>query len=831
MLKTTRIIAALILCALASISNAQTYTGLTWGLDRTSDPYKIGINLNGTWYNFGQITSAGAPTPYFSGSLQFTATDPAWTTQWGISNPAKFSVGNAYATNEEFGQGTVPVVNAITGVVNAPSSAYLGFGLFTGVSGYALAGDNANSPVGIFGFGGRTGPGTTNYPGAWGFNTVTCNCSNTGNTHSDAVDHVQLYGGEIDVNVYSAGLNSIGVEGLYITGGGNWVPIPSNLARGLDIDVLSVVGNIPWNEALYTRDGAASVAGLSIGTTGVGNNVGSQSLSFRSRTSGAVNRISSIYTDASGNLIFSPSSGQLVALQDGAGGTVVSTSTGVATIHVAPTLSTLTGYVKAAGASPSTASATVPLADLATQAATTFVANATGGVAAPTAVSAPTATSMLNAVVGDSGAGGTKGLVPAPAAGDAAASKFLKADGTWAAVGGGTGTVTSVAQSFTGGLISVGGSPITTSGTLALTVAGTSGGIPYFSSASAWASSAALAANQIVLGGGAGVAPATLGSLGTTTTVLHGNAAGAPTFAAVSLSADVTGDLPFANLTQGATNTVLANATSGTADFAAFAMPSCDTATKALQWTTNTGFVCNSSINAATLGGATFAAPGTIGGGTPGAATFTTLAASSGAFGGCSIGGDIVCTSGTLHITTATQYTGFIFDNGTNQVVTFNGLSATNDNGTLSLLSGGVTKVFFTADSGLPNYLNNGNNVCIGATTCSNPLSVTGAASVTTHVLNTSGVPAASTCGTTPAVTANSSNAAGQFTTGTGTPAACTITFANAYPTAAFCTVSPANAAAVGTSVYVSAQSASAFTITLGAGTDSAKYQYVCGGK
>lgn len=73
--------------------------------------------------------------------------------------------------------------------------------------------------------------------------------------------------------------------------------------------------------------------------------------------------------------------------------------------------------------------------------------------------------------------------------------------------GGGSGTVTSVGQSFTGGLISVSGSPITTSGTLALTVAGTSGGIPYFSSGSTWASSAALTANSIVLGGGAGAAP------------------------------------------------------------------------------------------------------------------------------------------------------------------------------------------------------------------------------------------------------------------------------------------------------------------------------------
>jgi hypothetical protein len=77
--------------------------------------------------------------------------------------------------------------------------------------------------------------------------------------------------------------------------------------------------------------------------------------------------------------------------------------------------------------------------------------------------------------------------------------------------------------------------------------AGTSGGIPYYSAANAIASSAALAANQIVLGGGAGAAPATLGSLGTTTTVLHGNAAGAPSFGAVALTTDVTGTLPEAN--------------------------------------------------------------------------------------------------------------------------------------------------------------------------------------------------------------------------------------------------------------------------------------------
>jgi hypothetical protein len=40
-------------------------------------------------------------------------------------------------------------------------------------------------------------------------------------------------------------------------------------------------------------------------------------------------------------------------------------------------------------------------------------------------------TALLSAVVGDSGSGGTKGLVPAPGAGDAAAGKFLGAGGTF----------------------------------------------------------------------------------------------------------------------------------------------------------------------------------------------------------------------------------------------------------------------------------------------------------------------------------------------------------------------------------------------------------------
>ena len=102
-----------------------------------------------------------------------------------------------------------------------------------------------------------------------------------------------------------------------------------------------------------------------------------------------------------------------------------------------------------------------------------------------------------------------------------------------------TGTVTSVAQSFTGGLISVSGSPITSSGTLALTVAGTSGGIPYFSAASTWASSAALTQYGVIYGGGAGASPVATAA-GTTGQVLTATTSGAPSWASPATSGTVT---------------------------------------------------------------------------------------------------------------------------------------------------------------------------------------------------------------------------------------------------------------------------------------------------
>lgn len=94
----------------------------------------------------------------------------------------------------------------------------------------------------------------------------------------------------------------------------------------------------------------------------------------------------------------------------------------------------------------------------------------------------------------------------------------------------------------------------------------------------------------------------TLGSttltLGGTTTSISGLTLPSPTFSGTVVGANT---IPLSILAQSATNTVLGNSTSGTANVTALSVGGCSSSSSALIWTTNTGFGCNAAIAASTV--------------------------------------------------------------------------------------------------------------------------------------------------------------------------------------------------------------------------------------
>lgn len=87
---------------------------------------------------------------------------------------------------------------------------------------------------------------------------------------------------------------------------------------------------------------------------------------------------------------------------------------------------------------------------------------------------------------------------------------------------------------------------------------------------------------------------------GTNQFVAQASAGGAFTVVQPAFS-NLSGQATLAQLPTMATNTVLANATSGSAVPTALAVASCSSASSALIWTTNTGFGCNTSISATSI--------------------------------------------------------------------------------------------------------------------------------------------------------------------------------------------------------------------------------------
>lgn len=135
-------------------------------------------------------------------------------------------------------------------------------------------------------------------------------------------------------------------------------------------------------------------------------------------------------------------------------------------------------------------------------------------------------------------------------------SMWIVSDGTNYQVWNNTnGTLTNINMSVPSSIFSVTETSCVSSCAISITVAGISGGMPFFDSASTLSSSNALTQFGVLYGGGPGGSPASSASA-VTGTVLRGGSSGAPSFTPTPIlgtSATTGGSLGFANGTSGIT--------------------------------------------------------------------------------------------------------------------------------------------------------------------------------------------------------------------------------------------------------------------------------------
>jgi hypothetical protein len=171
-------------------------------------------------------------------------------------------------------------------------------------------------------------------------------------------------------------------------------------------------------------------------------------LSDGTGTNGYVYRVNTAYTgtipglsDPSMNvfyvgdlIIYSASAAKYQRSPSADGVTSVNGAVGAVTVNA---INQITGDLAAGPASGSQSVVgtiqpnVVTNAKLAQMAANTLKGNNTGSTANASDLTTTQVTAMLNPFVGDTGAGGTQGLVPAPPAGSRAAGDFLSAGGSW----------------------------------------------------------------------------------------------------------------------------------------------------------------------------------------------------------------------------------------------------------------------------------------------------------------------------------------------------------------------------------------------------------------
>lgn len=198
-----------------------------------------------------------------------------WTNWSGKDNKAGLQVDLGGYGDTTFGNpsfnGKIGLGCGIVGSVKIPSYSTNPTGGM-GVAGYGRSDSTVTFGVGIYGQGEI---GAANCA-AWGGNTLVTD---------NGQDANQLWGMEVDANIYNSGSNVLGVD---VTGGSTTEVSGSNLSIGYSLQPLGVFTSPPkrWFWGFKSADGAAAV-GMEFGASSVsGTSIASQRIQFAGFNSG-----------------------------------------------------------------------------------------------------------------------------------------------------------------------------------------------------------------------------------------------------------------------------------------------------------------------------------------------------------------------------------------------------------------------------------------------------------------------------------------------------------------------------------------------------------------
>lgn len=142
---------------------AQTYNQMTWGIDKTTNPYTVSTNLNGTWYQFATVSPTGTwaiPSStlcYCYTGISYDQLGNPYTSGVMSIGSNNFTIQSSQATKQNVALGISNLTNITTGFQNTSIGNYNLTALTTGYGNVAVGSNTFNyTTTGVF----NTGVGT-----------------------------------------------------------------------------------------------------------------------------------------------------------------------------------------------------------------------------------------------------------------------------------------------------------------------------------------------------------------------------------------------------------------------------------------------------------------------------------------------------------------------------------------------------------------------------------------------------------------------------------------------------------------------------------------------